>query len=258
MVEFSVPCESNEKLKMVVQRIQEDVELKTLWRVSNVIAIDRLGFNDHGPVHVKIVANLALRMLRILMDKGVEPNIVKDYGMEKEDAEVIVVLASGLHDIGHAIHRTDHEENSIVLSIPIIDRILEGIYQGEERSIIKAETLHAIFSHRASVIPLTLEAGVVKIADALDMEEGRARIPFQMGEVNIHSVSALAIKEVSVMEGDRRPLKIHIRMKNSAGIFQVDELLKNKIKTSGMQNLIEVVAEVVGEEEEKIVERVEF
>ncbi len=258
MPEFSVPCEDNKKLKILIDRIKEDVELNTLWKASNIIAIDRLGYNDHGPVHVKIVANIALRMLRILIAKGIVPGVVKNYEMKNEDAEVIVTLASALHDIGHAIHRTKHEDNSLVLAVPIIDRLLEGIYNEEEKTIIKAETLHAIFSHRANIIPLTIEAGIVKIADALDMEEGRARIPFKIGKVNIHSVSALAIKEVSVMEGDKKPLKIRIKMRNSAGIFQVDELLKNKIETSGIKELIEVVAEVIGNEEEKIVERVEF
>ncbi|OYT59151.1 phosphohydrolase [Euryarchaeota archaeon ex4484_178] len=258
MMNFSVPCENNEKLKEIVERIRNDVEINTLWKASNIIAIDRLGFNDHGPVHVKIVANLALRMLRILVGKGITPNIVKDYKMSNDDAEVVVVLASALHDIGHAIHRTEHEDNSLVLAVPIIDRLTEGIYRDEEKTIIKAETLHAIFSHRAGIIPLTIEGGVVKIADALDMEEGRARIPFQMGEVNIHSVSALAIKEVSVLEGEKKPLKIKIKMRNSAGIFQVDELLKNKLETSGIKDLVEVEAEVVGEQEEKIVGKVEF
>jgi len=258
MVEFSVPWEDNEKLKVLVERIKGDVELNTLWKASNIIAIDRLGYNDHGPVHVKIVANMALRMLRILISKGIVPSVVKNYGMKNEDAEIIVTLASALHDIGHAIHRTEHENNSLVLAVPIIDRILEGIYDGEEKTIIKAETLHAIFSHRANIIPLTIEAGVVKIADALDMEEGRARIPFKIGKVNIHSVSALAIKEVSVMEGEKKPLKIRIKMRNSAGIFQVDELLKNKIETSGLKDMIEVVAEVIGEKEEKIIDKVMF
>ncbi len=258
MTEFIVPCGENRKLCELVERIRKDIELNTLWKASNIIAIDRLGFSDHGPVHVKIVANLALKMLRILVSKGIVPSVVKDYSMSNEDAEIIVVLAAALHDVGHAIHRTEHEDNSVVLAAPIIDRLLDGLYEDEEKTIIKAETLHAIFSHRASVVPLTIEGGIVKIADALDMEEGRARIPFQMGEVNIHSVSAMAIKEVSVMEGENKPLKIQIKMRNSAGIFQIDELLKNKIETSGIKDLIEVVAEVVGEKEDKIVERVEL
>ncbi len=258
MTQFTVPCENNEKLKILVDKIRNDVELNTLWKASNIIAIDRLGFNDHGPVHVKIVANMALKMLRILTNKGIVPGVVKNYEMKNEDAEVIVTLAAALHDIGHAIHREEHEDNSLILAAPIIDRLLEGLYDGEEKTIIKAETLHAIFSHRASIVPLTLEAGIVKIADALDMEEGRARIPFQMGEVNIHSVSALAIKEVTVTEGDDKPLKIRIKMRNSAGIFQVDELLKDKLETSGIKEYIEVIAEVVGEKEEKIINEVRF
>ncbi len=251
---FTVPCEDNEKLKEVVRRINEDVELQTLWKASNIIAIDRLGYNDHGPVHVKIVANLALKMLRILISRGITPSIVKNYGMTNEDAEIVVVMAAALHDIGHAIHRVEHEDNSIPLAIPIIDRILDGLYDDEHRAVMKAEILHAIFSHRAPIMPLTIEAGVAKIADALDMEEGRARIPFEAGKVNIHSVSALAIKQVRVIEGDEKPLKILITMRNSAGIFQVDELLKNKIEMSGIKDLVVVEAEVIGEKEEKIIE----
>ncbi len=255
---FSVPCKDNHKLKVIVERINKDVELQTLWKASNIIAIDRLGFNDHGPVHVKIVANMALKMLRILVSRGNVPSIVKDYGMTNDDAEVVVVMAAVLHDIGHAIHRMEHENNSIPLAIPIIDRLLQGLYDEEQKAVMKAEILHAIFSHRASIMPLTMEAGVLKIADALDMEEGRARIPFESGKVNIHSVSALAIKEVRVEEGEEKPLRIIINMKNSAGIFQVDELLKNKINTSGIKDLVEVRAEVVGETETKIVNRVYF
>ncbi len=258
MFEFSVPYRNNEKLKKVVERIKRDVELNTLLKASNIIAIDRMGFNDHGPVHVKIVANLALKMLRILISRGIVPSIVKDYSMTNDDAEVVVVLASALHDVGHAIHRIEHEDNSVVLASPIIDRLLEELYIQEEKTVMKVEILHAIFSHRASIMPLTIEAGVLKIADALDMEEGRARIPFEAGEVNIHSVSALAIKEVHVEEGEDKPLKVTIKMRNSAGIFQVDELLKNKIEMSGIKNLVEVEAEVIGEKEEKIVKKVRF
>ncbi len=257
-MQFSVPTNGNAILEEVVRRVNNDIELKTLWKASNIIAIDRLGYNDHGPVHVKIVANLALKMLRILVSRGIEPGVVKNYALRNEDAEVVVLMGAVLHDIGHAIHRIEHENNSIPLSIPIIERILKGLYDEEKKAIMKSEILHAIFSHRAPIMPLTVEAGVLKIADALDMEEGRARIPFESGKVNIHSVSALAIKRVQVMEGKDTPLKIKIEMKNSAGIFQVDELLKNKIEMSGIKELIEVEALVVGETEEKIVSYVKF
>ncbi len=51
---------------------------------------------DHGPVHVKIVMNLAVRMLRLLMEAGVEPSVVHDYAMEPEDAEVARQIAERL------------------------------------------------------------------------------------------------------------------------------------------------------------------
>ena len=58
-----------------------------------------------------------------------------------------------------------------------------------------SEVLHAVLTHHEPSYPQTLEAGIVKVADALDMEKGRARIPYQEGRLNIHSISALAISE---------------------------------------------------------------
>jgi metal-dependent HD superfamily phosphatase/phosphodiesterase len=44
--------------------------------------------------------------------------------------------------------------------------------------------------------PLALEAGILRVADALDMAKGRSRIPFEAGSVSMHSLSAAAIDEV--------------------------------------------------------------
>jgi hypothetical protein len=90
------------------------------------------------------------------------------------------------------------------------------------------------------------------------MEEGRARIPFQGGKVDIHSVSALSIEKVSIQEGDEKPVTIRITMSNSAGIFQIDELLKPRIENSGLQNCIHVVAEITQQRERKIIEKFEI
>ena len=106
---FGVPFEGNEKLRKIVSRINKNKRLLLMLKMSNVNAIDRLGYNDHGPVHVRIVANHAIKILRILVKNGVKPSIVKNYNMSNEDAEVIVTLASLLHDIGHVIHRKNHE-----------------------------------------------------------------------------------------------------------------------------------------------------
>ena len=119
---LSIPSKGNQKLESILGFIDKDGELQTLWRCSNILAIDRLGLSDHGPVHVKIVANGALKMLRLLTEKSVEPNIKTDYNMSVEDAEVVVVLASVMHDLGMAYIREGHE----VFSVPIANEIIRG------------------------------------------------------------------------------------------------------------------------------------
>lgn len=251
---LNLPLHGNERLQQVVERVDRSACLTTLWGASNVTAIDRMHINDHGPVHIKIVTNIALKLLRLLDEGGVVSSVVANYQMNPEDAEVVVCLASVLHDIGHVIHRQNHEELSLVLASPLIEGFLADLYPEKEATILKGEILHAIYAHRRDIQPLTVEAGVVKIADALDMESGRARIPFKTGSASIHSVSAMAIRKVRIMKGEERPVKIDIEMSNSAGIFQLDNLLREKMKRSGIAEYFEVLAEVKGEEE-KIVTR---
>jgi len=255
---FNIPFRKNVKLKHVIKRVKEDVKLHSYWKCANVMAIDRLGYTDHGPTHVKIVANLALRLMRILIDQQVKPSIVKCYSMKNEDAEVVVVLGSIFHDLGMAVTRNDHERYSVLLALEFIERCLTPIYSVEERAIISSEVMHAIVSHEVPNAPLTVEAGIVSIADALDMEAGRARIPFEAGKVDIHAVSALSIEKIEIIEGGKKPITIKITMSNSAGVFQIDELLKPRIESSGLQQYFHVIAEITGAEERKIIERFEI
>jgi len=255
---FSVPFLENKKLKQIVDLVKEDAELQTFWRCANVMAISRMGYTDHGPTHVKIVANSALKILRILVKSGVVPSVVKDYSLTNEDAEVVVVLASVFHDLGMIVTRERHEEYSVMLALHFLQRHLPIVYSQEESAIICSEVLHALLAHHPQQKVLTLEAGVVRVADALDMEEGRARIPFQAGKVDIHAVSALSIEKVEILEGTEKPVVIRIRMLNSAGIFQIDGLLKARILGSGLEKYVHVVAEIVGEKERKIIEKFEI
>jgi metal-dependent HD superfamily phosphatase/phosphodiesterase len=232
--------------------------LWTFYKCANVMAIDRMGYTDHGPTHVKIVANLALKILRILMENRVVPSIVKNYSLKDEDAEVVVVLGSLFHDLGMIVAREGHEQISALLAAQFIEKYLPQIYNEEETAIITSEVLHAVVTHERPRKPLTVEAGVVSIADALDMEEGRARIPFQTGKVDIHSVSALSIKRVEIQEGKAKPITVKITMSNSAGVFQIDELLKPRIENSGLQDYIHVIAEITGEKETRILEKLEI
>jgi metal-dependent HD superfamily phosphatase/phosphodiesterase len=232
--------------------------LQSFWKCANVMAIERMGYTDHGPTHVKIVANLALKLLRILADRQVKPCIVENYGMRNDDAEVVVVLGSIFHDLGMIVTRNNHEKYSVFIALEFIERCLAPIYTEEERAIITSEVLHAIVAHEQPNTPLTVEAGIVGIADALDMEAGRARIPFESGKIDIHAVSALSIEKVEIVEGGEKPITIKIRMSNSAGVFQIDELLKPRIERSGLQEYFHVVAEITKEKEAKIIERFEI
>lgn len=251
-VQLKVPMRHNLKLQAVVARINENEELQALWRVANVTAVDRLRMSDHGPVHVQIIANSALRLLRLIVESGVQPSIVTNYGMSVQDAEVVVVLASLLHDIGMSVHRSDHERYSLFLAAPLLKDLLTGIYEVTERTVLISEILHAIIAHRAGGEPLTLEAGIVRVADALDMAKGRSRIPFEFGAVNIHSVSAAAIEKLEIKRGDAKPVLLSVQMSNSAGIFQLDELLKEKLKGSGLEPYVEVQAFIAGQERQLV------
>ena len=239
-----MPRMRNKKLGRLLTVINTDEELYQLWQCANVNAVERSGISDHGEVHIQIVANAALKLLRLLVKGGVEPSVVKDHGMKAEDAEIIVVLAACLHDIGISVHRDDHEKYSLFMAYPKARELLTGIYQEPELTIMISEVMHAIATHSAGEMCLTIEAGVLKVADTLDMTEGRSRIPFETGKVNIHSVSAQAVESVDIEKGKERPVKIVIKMSGTAGIFQVDELLCGKLRNSTLESYIEIIAKV--------------
>ena len=250
---ISVPPRANKKLRVLVERVNADPQLKAWWHVANVNAVKRLQINDHSWVHIQIVANLALKLLRQLAKHDVEPGMVKDYGMSQDDAEIVVALGAFLHCIGMAVHRERHEDWSLFLAEPKMYELLDGLYEEPELTVVASEVLQAITSHREDGRPLTLEAGVIRVADALDMAEGRSRIPFQHGRVSIHSLSAAAIEGVEIKDGEVAPVLIEITMNNSSGIYQVDELLKAKLRGSGLEPYVEVVAHIDTEAEKRLI-----
>lgn len=250
-VVMAVPDRHNPRLRSLMERVNADDELYGLWLGANVNAMERLGMTDHGPVHVKIVMNLAVRMLRLLVDAGVQPSVVRDWDMAPEDAELVVALAALLHDVGMSIHRVDHEAYSLFIAQEKLRSILGGLYDPRQATILRSEVLHAIISHRSDGRPLTLEAGVVRIADALDMAKGRSRISFEAGSLSIHSVSAAAIEGVTLERGISRAICVTVSMSNSAGLFQLDQLLREKLKGSGLEGHVEIQARL-GEEEKRL------
>jgi metal-dependent HD superfamily phosphatase/phosphodiesterase len=257
-MEFKIPLRNNKKLKSLMNRINEDRELYQIWKCANVNAVDRSGISDHGEIHIRIIANAALRILRLLIEGGVEPSVVRDHKLATEDAELIVVLAACLHDTGISVHRDHHEKYSLFIAFRKARELLEEIYEEPDLTTMVSETLHAVVAHDANEKCLTIEAGVLKVADATDMTEGRSRIPFESGKVNIHSVSAQAVEAVNITKGQKKPVRIEIILANSAGIFQVDELMRNKLKYSSLKPFVEVTATVVGETERRLFDTYEL
>jgi len=242
----------NPLLRKAYDVLIEDPETRELWFMSNVMAVKRLKYNDHGPVHARIAAGAALELYRILREHGIESTVVSDGVIDEEElAWIIVLYGALLHDIGNAIHRDLHEKLGSLLAQPLIDKALSKIIDDVVTRIrIRQEIMHSIHCTAYDVVCLTVEAGCVAVGDGLDMAEGRARVPYRMGQVNIHSVSALTIKKVEIIEGDKAPVKIVVYMDELAGIFQVDEVLMPKLRGTPLRNYIEISV-VVNEKELK-------
>lgn len=240
-IRINIPVEGNPLLEKVLNQINSNREIKTLWRIINVNAIERLGFTDHGPKHFNLVANFGLQIARIFEKKDVKMSIVRDFGLTNDHAEVAIFLGCIMHDLGMSIHRENHEMFSLFIARDFMKEIL-SFMPIEERTVVISETLHAIISHShgSAGKTSTVEGGIVRIADALDMSKGRSRIPYRMGKIDIHSVSANAIESVTVEEGKEKPVEIKIVMTTEAGVFQVDDFIEEKLEVSGLTKYIDV------------------
>jgi metal-dependent HD superfamily phosphatase/phosphodiesterase len=251
-VRIRAPTRGNRRLEALLDAANGDEQLKSWWHVAAVNA-RRLGMSDHSWVHIQIVVNIGLRMSRLLFRRGVVPSVVADYAMSDHDAEVVVAAACLMHCVGMSIHRADHERYSLFLTADKLGSLLAAVYEDPERSIVVAEAMHAIIGHRRDGAPFTVEAGIVRVADALDMARGRSRVPFEAGHRNIHSLSAYAIEEVKISPGRDRAVRVEIAMSNSAGIYQVDELLAEKLRGSGLEEHVEVIARIDAEHEQRLI-----
>ena len=252
-IDVHAPSERNRKLAAFRAAANADTKLKARWIAQQTTA-ERLGMSDHSWVHLQIVLNIALRLFRLLRRRNVKSSIETDYAMGADDAEVVIALGCLLHDLGMSIHRADHEAFSLFLAADQMETLLAGVYEEPERTIVASEALHAIIGHRSGGRPLTLEAGVVRVADALDMEHGRSRVAMETQLPNIHSLSAAAIDEVRIVPGEERTIRVEIDMNNSAGVFQVDELLATKLRGSGLESHVEVIARIDAEHEKRLLE----
>ena len=248
----------DERLNAVLETVREDPEIQAYLEAQNVNPVLRKGYNDHGTKHVEIVRDRALCLYELLKEGGVTFNGAADQRLAEADESVIIALAATLHDIGHVVHRDDHPYYSIPLAADVLDRILPEFYATSEAVRVKAEVLHAILCHHVKEEPLTTEAGVIRIADALDMERGRSRIPYDQGSRGINTLSSRAIHRVTLKPGDETPVLVEIEMTDAVGVYQVDELLQAKVEGSGLEVAVRIVALKIDADRDELVERIEM
>ena len=233
-----------------------DEEVEALLRMANINAVTRLLYNDHGPMHARIVAGSALEIASILFDSGLLPSSVEHgTASDVEQARAIILAAAYLHDIGNSLHRDNHEFAGSLMAVQILDRIFPEVFPDEPRRRLKMmemEVAHAIYATHMGVQALTLEASIVKVADATDMAEGRARYPYKRGKSDIHAISALSIKKVELGKGRERPLRITVYMSDRAGYFQIERVLLPKVETSLLRGHLEIAPVVDGSEDRLI------
>jgi len=232
-------------LREVYEMIMSDPEVNALWEMSNIMVVKRLKYNDHGPVHAKIAAGAALYLYNSLLKQGVSSTLVEDGVVgDVKYTYLVPLIGSLLHDIGNSIHRDMHEKLGSLLAYPILERLLPRIIDDNVlRTKLRQEIMHSIYCTAYELDCLTIEAGCVKIGDGLDMAEGRARVPYKLGGITIHSISALSISRVEIV-GEELPIKIYVHMVENAGIFQIDEILVPKIKRTKIGKYLEVYAVV--------------
>jgi metal-dependent HD superfamily phosphatase/phosphodiesterase len=243
--------------------LQADDEVSTLLNLANFIAVRKLGYNDHGPIHARICAAYGVRILQVLLENSdVKLDSVHGLGMEEDDAYLIILSACMLHDIGNAVHREDHEFFSVLYAKPLLDRLLAELYpEVSRRTEVISQILHALYAHDHGENALTIEAAIAVVADGADITKGRGRLSFDLGKHDIHSISALSIESVEIGKGKTKPLEIHVTMSNSAGIYQVQETLGKKVAASPLRDYVEIAADLVPSKsvpEQRILDRIVF
>ncbi len=239
----------------IAELMLKDREIDCLQDYANTVSIKRLGYNDHGPVHMRKVVINALAMIDLLNRAGIKLNLESEGAGSFEDSKIAVMLASFLHDIGMSVGREKHENAAPLFAVPILDRILGHVYKDdtEQKVIVRSMAIEGILGHMGSQKIDSLEAGIILIADGCDMEKGRARIPMiikesAMGKMgDIHKYSSTSIQKVTIERGQKRPIKITVEMDSPVGFFQVEEVLLKKINSSPVKPYIELFAGVSGE-----------
>ena len=238
----------------LIKQIMADEEIQAIQEYANTVSIVRLGYNDHGPVHMHCAALNAVIMLNLLKEAGIKTSLEKEGAGDFEDSLLGVFFGAMLHDLGMSVSRQDHEMLSAALAQPIMDRLLAAGFSDSVRKkvMIRSLALEGIIGHMGNRHVNSLEAGIVLVADGCDMTKGRARIPLSLSPNpragSIHQFSANSIEKVRLIKGQENPIRIEVLMSSELGLFQVEEILLGKISASTVKPYIELYAQVQGKE----------
>ncbi|MDA3951124.1 MAG: HD domain-containing protein, partial [Spirochaeta sp.] len=136
-------------LTEIAETMLHDEEIKALQDYANVVSIKRLGYNDHGPVHMRKVVINALLFANLLQEAGIAMSLEEEEIGTFEDSVFVLFTAGLLHDIGMSLTRQDHENYSADLAKPIVERYLTQLHPGDltRRVTLRSMILEAIVGH---------------------------------------------------------------------------------------------------------------
>lgn len=251
---IELTAEKDQLPLLVIKELIDDPEIEAIQNYANNVSIVRLGFNDHGPVHMRTVCRNALKMLKILSLSGIRTSLEDEQDGSFSDSVTAVILAGFFHDFGMTIGRQDHELYSGILSQPIIDRILYKFLPEKKdlnrRVIIRSMAMEGILGHMGTRRIHSIEAGLILVADGCDMTKGRARIPMELNTKptvgDIHKYSANSIEKVKIHQGIEKPIQIEVFMSSDVGFFQIEEVLIPKINSSPARDFVELFTGIEG------------
>ena len=247
------------KVLRVYEALSADPRVRANWEMANYLAIAKLNYNDHGPIHARVTASYLAQIMALLIEAKAPFDVVESGAGDIEDAFAVGMAGILLHDIGNSMSRSSHEILGVMMAREVLERILPPLYPDPEKlQLIENFILSCVQCHDMNPPPVYLEGGIVAVADGCDMSKGRARMPFDLGKIDIHAVSALSIEEVDIIRGGSLPVEIHVEMSNSAGIFQVEEILVKKLVATPLKAYVTVMANVVtpGKHDRRIINSV--
>src|SRR5260370_1937729 len=148
MIKLGIDAAAGSKRAQVVQLLETDMEVQTLWYMANRTS-RRAAVNDHGPVHVRTAMHHGDTLLRLLIDAGIQPNCITDHAMSEDDARAVVLLGLALHDVGMSVHRDRHELLSVPIALDWLRRKIPPIYAEPHLPVIISQAWPAILAHNS-------------------------------------------------------------------------------------------------------------